>query len=636
MNKGTVWLKSQITTPGFVIANFKFQMAILLALALPMAAYSEDAAPAQAKPNLANDQDAIRARYKRFNLTLQQMAEILRNQDPERADLLFRALGKSQETRIDDQMSLILSLLNKEQPQLGEAIERQEELLGQLKGVLELLQSEDRRSEIEKEKLRLQELVKDINKLAGVVHEAVYVATSGRPGPVVIDLPKDILIGKGPYAEKPVVAHRSYRPQVEPEKQTEGLQKRVERQDAEKNGELPAQKKTAKPSDKSKGENPEGDGKKPDGKNADEKKDEGKKPSEEKTPGEESKPEDKDKKKEGEKGGEKSPGSQGEKPKDGEKTPMPADQGKPKDGSPMPPQDGQTPKEGEESESDPSKQPPDPKKQQTPGRKELEQSREAMKRALDELKEKKRDAASKEQDDAIRKLIEAKDKIEEILRQLREEEQKLTLVALEARFKKMLAMQLMIYHDTVRLSKASEAEKSSAQARAVKLSQDENEIAIEAEKALIMLKEEGSSIAFPEAVSGIRHDLQTLVGWLRDAQVGELTQSVEKDVIEALEELVEALQKEMEKADDKKKQQQQQQQQQQQDGNEKPLVDQLGELKMLRSLQYRVNRRTKQLGRSFDGEQAQKEDVVQQLHDLSGRQSRIQQATSDLVKGKNK
>ena len=150
MNKGTVWLKSQITTPGFVIANFKFQMAILLALALPMAAYSEDAAPAQAKPNLANDQDAIRARYKRFNLTLQQMAEILRNQDPERADLLFRALGKSQETRIDDQMSLILSLLNKEQPQLGEAIERQEELLGQLKGVLELLQSEDRRSEIEK------------------------------------------------------------------------------------------------------------------------------------------------------------------------------------------------------------------------------------------------------------------------------------------------------------------------------------------------------------------------------------------------------------------------------------------------------------------------------------------------------
>ena len=91
---------------------------------LSAVAFAQDSAPppAASKPNLANDQDAIRARYKRFNLTLQQMAEILRKQDPERADLLFRALGKSQETRIDDQMSLILSLLNKEQPQLGEAI----------------------------------------------------------------------------------------------------------------------------------------------------------------------------------------------------------------------------------------------------------------------------------------------------------------------------------------------------------------------------------------------------------------------------------------------------------------------------------------------------------------------------------
>ena len=49
-------------------------------------------------------------------------------------------------------------------------------------------------------------LVKDIAKLAGVVHEAFYVARSGRPGPVVIDLPKDILIGKGAYTEAPQVA----------------------------------------------------------------------------------------------------------------------------------------------------------------------------------------------------------------------------------------------------------------------------------------------------------------------------------------------------------------------------------------------------------------------------------------------
>ena len=60
-------------------------------------------------------------------------------------------------------------------------------------------------------------LVKKSQDLARVVHEAFYVARSGRPGPVVVDLPKDILIGPAPYAAPPTVAHRSYRPQTEPD-----------------------------------------------------------------------------------------------------------------------------------------------------------------------------------------------------------------------------------------------------------------------------------------------------------------------------------------------------------------------------------------------------------------------------------
>jgi acetolactate synthase-1/2/3 large subunit len=59
-------------------------------------------------------------------------------------------------------------------------------------------------------------LVKRPEDLARVVHEAFYVARSGRPGPVVIDLPKDIVIGKAPYAA-PASGHPSYRPQTEPD-----------------------------------------------------------------------------------------------------------------------------------------------------------------------------------------------------------------------------------------------------------------------------------------------------------------------------------------------------------------------------------------------------------------------------------
>ena len=60
-------------------------------------------------------------------------------------------------------------------------------------------------------------LVKRSEDLAAVVHEAFYVARSGRPGPVVIDLPKDILINKAPWTPPPETEHRSYRPQTEPD-----------------------------------------------------------------------------------------------------------------------------------------------------------------------------------------------------------------------------------------------------------------------------------------------------------------------------------------------------------------------------------------------------------------------------------
>ena len=46
-------------------------------------------------------------------------------------------------------------------------------------------------------------LVKDVNDLEEVVHEAFYIAKSGRPGPVLVDLPKDMLIAKGRYESRP-------------------------------------------------------------------------------------------------------------------------------------------------------------------------------------------------------------------------------------------------------------------------------------------------------------------------------------------------------------------------------------------------------------------------------------------------
>jgi len=57
-------------------------------------------------------------------------------------------------------------------------------------------------------------LVRDTDKLARTVHEAFYVARTGRPGPVVVDLPKDILMESGPYFGPTNVEHKTYKPTV--------------------------------------------------------------------------------------------------------------------------------------------------------------------------------------------------------------------------------------------------------------------------------------------------------------------------------------------------------------------------------------------------------------------------------------
>jgi acetolactate synthase-1/2/3 large subunit len=57
-------------------------------------------------------------------------------------------------------------------------------------------------------------LVKNIADLPRVLHEAFYVARSGRPGPVVVDIPKDIQFAKGTYTGPSNAGHKTYKPRI--------------------------------------------------------------------------------------------------------------------------------------------------------------------------------------------------------------------------------------------------------------------------------------------------------------------------------------------------------------------------------------------------------------------------------------
>ncbi len=61
-------------------------------------------------------------------------------------------------------------------------------------------------------------LVKDSNELASAMHEAFHISRSGRPGPVVIDIPKDVQFANGEYVSpEKAVMHTHYQPEIDPE-----------------------------------------------------------------------------------------------------------------------------------------------------------------------------------------------------------------------------------------------------------------------------------------------------------------------------------------------------------------------------------------------------------------------------------
>jgi hypothetical protein len=559
----------------------------------PSGAGTDAAPPAQDEPlpadkqaSLNSSQEALQRQYRRFEEGLYRIAESLRKTDPERADLLLRAIGKSKEERIVTQMNELSALLRDKK--LGDAIEKQEDLIGNLQIILDLLLSEDRQKELQEEQKRIKAYLEEVNKLIGKEKGNRADNERGVPRDDVEALQQKI------------------------REQTEQLQQKISKDDAAKNAKSqakPGARPTEGPSPDKSGAGKSGES--PDGKPSDPKS-EGAQPGEEKSgepkPGENKPGENKP--------GEQKPGEKGTESKPSESKPGESPAGEPKpgeqaQGSPQAGKPSQTPPQpGESGQSGPK----------TPGREELERAREAMERALENLKKNKRQDASDDQDDAVAELQRAKEKLEEILRQLREEEKERFLAMLEARFQRMLAMELLVYDATVKLSRGSAADQSRQSARGLQLARQQDEIALEATKAVTLLREEGTAVAFPEAVEMMRDDMRQAGKRLERTDVGEITQSIERDIIDALEEMIDALQKEMEKSKKKDQQQQQQQDGQQQD---QELVDKLAELKMLRTLQLRINNRTRRLGREVEGEQAE-------------RQARVQKATYDISTGRNK
>ncbi len=279
----------------------------------------------------------------------------------------------------------------------------------------------------------------------------------------------------------------------------------------------------------------------------------------------------------------------------------------------------------------------DDQQQQSPADKAVEklnQAQQRMQQAQERLKQAERDESIEQQEQALRELEQAKAELEKILRQLREEEMERMLVMLEARLRKMLEAQNKVYDQTIKLQESiGRTADHELEIASASLGRKEEQIVNEVDRALILLKEDGSSVAFPEALQQVREDMLTVASRLRSVKIDEITQAVEQDIIESLEEILAALQQAL-------KELRQQRASQQQGGGgepgEQPLVDQLAELRMIRALQMRVNRRTVFYAKLIKGNQAEDAELLDALDKLAERQQHIFEATRDLHQGANR
>lgn len=538
--------------------------------ALPAVA-SENVTP----KTLRDDQLAVSGRYSRFERTLTQMADILGRQDPERADLLRRAIGKGREGRIKEEIESVVALI--ESGEIGNASEKQAGVIESLQALLKLLQSEDRRSAVERERDRLDGLLKDVR---GVLAEqrAARAATQNSPAPS----------SAAPGQQKAI---------SETDKLLESMR---EHDDQESTDGKDSQGKDSQGKD---GDN-------------------------------------KDKSaKEGEpKDGESKDGDQDPKdPELGKGDPQPPDkpaQESPAEGKPSP-SDQKSESAGKPGEQKSggkqSGQQKSDKNKQTPGREQLEKAREEMEQALEKLKEQKREDAVQKEDNAIEELHAAAEKLEEMLRQLREEEKEMMLASLEARFQRMLQAETEIHEGTVGVAATPQKDWLDLNyGRCRELSQQQSELTQECAQTVNLLREEGTSVAIVIAVEDIEADMNSVSGWMQEYKVGELTQAVQKDILESLKQLIETTQKEMQQM----KEQQKQEQKQSDPSQEKPgLVALMAEIRVLRSLQLQVNRRTKQVDGLLQSAMTDDLPALQkQLHDLANRQNRLIESAKELAK----
>jgi hypothetical protein len=592
-------------------------------------------------------QTQLATQYANLEEVFLRMSEIEAATNPTRAGLLLQAAQMSKQLATQQRMMQASDLLGK--GQYSRAIPEQEASRENLKKLLELLQSENRSSRVKDERKRLEDVLKDLRRIENIQRATRGRTEAGQDNQSAAndqkDLDKQLESAQNDLTEK-----------------SDG--KKEEKKDGKKDEKSDGKGEPQSPKDQKGGEQKKSEqelksGK--DDKGKDDKSAEGQKSSEEKKTSEENKSGEEMKTGEEKKAGEDKKVGEENKPGEENKAREEKKEGVEKESDPSMPKDAskdgqKDPSEGgdqEQNQEQSKEQSKDqgkegsegqksedrkPKTKEEQARQRVERARERMQKAEKELRDNKRKEAIEEQQKAEDELQQAIAELEKILKQLREEEIERTLVDLETRLKRMSEWERGIREQTQKLAELTGEDRDrQLDIQANKLSTEQLKVAMEGQRAMLLLKDEGSSQAFPEALEQVISDAQMVVKRLNGADVSAGTIAIEDEILGALDEMLQSLQEVQKKREEEKQNQQQGGGQSPGGGEqEEPLVGKIAELRLIKTLQLRVNRRTDRLadqsnnGDDLVGEVAD-EKLRDELRELSGRQQKIQGVTREIL-----
>ncbi len=574
---------------------------------------------------LSQRQTGVADRYQQLEELLLRLADVESAENPERSALLRRAARQSRDKFVLEKLRGASESLRTQEFQ--KAVTNQALASQELESLLKLLLSEDRSKRIRDEKQRIAKLIKELKRNLNSQRGTRARTENGA------DL-DDV------EQEQKAVADRS-------QELKDRLSDENESEDASENKDSKASDGESKDSESKEGNSEQPpDGEKKEQKAGDKEGDK-EKSDKEKSDKEQSDKEQGDSKEQKDPK-EKSPSEQ----KDGSSEQSPSKQNSPSEQSPSQqqpsqqgdPQESQQSQKSQQNQSQQNQQQSDQQQSdqqaqpQTPEQEveqQLQKAIEKMREAEQELKKAKREPATEKQRQAEENLRAAIDRLERILRQLREEEMKRELAKLESRLRKMAAMQTKVLDDTVALAATPAGQRSrQTDLKAGDLAFEEKKITLEADRAMLLLREEGSSVAFPEVVSQIRSDTFRVADLLGQTKIDAISQGIQQDILAALEEMIAALQK-AQRDLEKKKQQQQQGKPGQSPQGEQPLVEALAELKLIRTMETRIKSTTDRYSGLLESGEPIANDVLPLLQDLSERQNRLYRITRDLVLERN-